>query len=43
MRAQAEAVVSELGGALGRTLEAIEPFLPPKKAPALPGGIAYAP
>ena len=44
MRAQAEAVVAELGGALGRTLEAIEPFLPPKIAPALPGGgIAYAP
>lgn len=43
MRGQAEAVVAELGGALGRTLEAIEPFLPPKKAPALPGGIAYAP
>ena len=42
MRGQAEAVVAELSGALGRTLEAIEPFLPPKNASALPG-IAYAP
>jgi 3-deoxy-D-manno-octulosonic-acid transferase len=43
MRGHAETTVAELGGALGRTLEAIEPFLPPKKAPTLPGGVAYAP
>ncbi len=43
MRLNAEAAVAELGGALGRTLEAIEPFLPPKKTPTLPGGVVYAP
>ena len=42
MRGNAEAAVAELGGALGRTLEALEPLLPPKKAPTLPGGVAYA-
>jgi 3-deoxy-D-manno-octulosonic-acid transferase len=44
MRARAEATVTELGGALGRTLDAIEPYLPAETAaPPLPGGVAYAP
>ncbi|WP_245296825.1 MULTISPECIES: glycosyltransferase N-terminal domain-containing protein [Rhodomicrobium] len=38
MRARAERTVSELSGALGRTLEALEPFLPPKR----PTVAAYA-
>ncbi len=43
MRSRAEYTVRELSGALGRTLEALEPFLPPKSAPAVAGGPAYAP
>jgi 3-deoxy-D-manno-octulosonic-acid transferase len=42
MRARAETTVEELSGALGRTLEALEPLLPPKAAPAVPGGAVYA-
>lgn len=42
MREGAEAAVAELGGAMERTLEALEPFLPPKRAPGF-GGAAYAP
>lgn len=44
MRAQAEAAVAELSGAMERTLAALEPFLPPKIPPVLGGvGVAYAP
>jgi hypothetical protein len=43
MRAQAEAVIAESGGALRRTMEALEPFLPPKAAPAALTRICYAP
>lgn len=44
MRQNAEATIAELGGAIGRTLEALEPFLPPKTSPAPPvSGLAYAP
>ncbi len=43
MRSRAEATVKELSGALGRTLEALEPFLPPKEQTALSGGAVYAP
>lgn len=43
MRARAEATVKELGGALGKTLEALEPFLPPKSKMAFSGGAVYAP
>jgi len=42
MRASAEAVITERGGALRRTLEALEPFLPPKTSPVLAGAY-YAP
>jgi 3-deoxy-D-manno-octulosonic-acid transferase len=42
MRANAEAAIAERGGALRRTLDALEPFLPPKPSPALAGAY-YAP
>jgi 3-deoxy-D-manno-octulosonic-acid transferase len=42
MRARAEDTVAELSGALGRTLEALEPLLPPKDAPIVPDGAVYA-
>lgn len=42
MRARAEDTVAELSGALGRTLEALEPLLPPKNAPIAPDGAVYA-
>ena len=35
LRANAEAAITESGGALRRTLDALEPFLPPKPSPAL--------
>lgn len=35
LRANAEAAVNERGGALRRTIEALEPFLPPRPDPAL--------
>jgi 3-deoxy-D-manno-octulosonic-acid transferase len=43
MRSRASETVKELSGALSKTLEALEPFLPPRKPLALPGGAAYAP
>ena len=43
MRSRAENTVKELSGAMERTLEALEPFLPPKQPSALPGGALYAP
>ncbi len=42
MKQRAEATVAELSGALGRTLAALEPLLPPKEPGALRGGVAYA-
>lgn len=42
MRGQAERAISERGGALRRTLDAIEPFLPPKPREPIAGAY-YAP
>jgi 3-deoxy-D-manno-octulosonic-acid transferase len=42
MREGAAVAVAGLGGAMERTLEALEPFLPPKAAADI-GGAAYAP
>jgi 3-deoxy-D-manno-octulosonic-acid transferase len=42
MRTRAEGTVSELSGALGRTLEALEPLLPPKRSASIPGEAVYA-
>jgi 3-deoxy-D-manno-octulosonic-acid transferase len=42
MRANAEAAIAESGGALRRTLDALEPFLPPKPSPAM-AEACYAP
>jgi 3-deoxy-D-manno-octulosonic-acid transferase len=43
MRAGAEAAIAECGGALRRTLDALEPFLPPRAGPAALAGAYYAP
>jgi 3-deoxy-D-manno-octulosonic-acid transferase len=42
MRANAEAAIAEMGGALRRTLDALEPFLPPRPSPAM-AQACYAP
>ncbi len=43
MKANADGAVGNLTGALGRTMAALEPLLPPRFAPPLPaGGKAYA-
>lgn len=42
-RANAEAVVAERSGALRRTLEALEPFLPPRNPKSAVAGALYAP
>ncbi len=45
MKSRAEKAVAELGGALGRTFEALEPLLPPRELQtlAVPGGQPCAP
>jgi 3-deoxy-D-manno-octulosonic-acid transferase len=42
MKSRAEKAVAELGGALSRTYEALEPLLPPKEPYTLTGDTAYA-
>jgi 3-deoxy-D-manno-octulosonic-acid transferase len=42
LRDNAEAAIAERGGALRRTLDELEPFLPPKPSPAIAGAY-YAP
>ena len=42
MRIKAEAAIAESEGALRRTLDALEPFLPPRAVPAL-AEACYAP
>ena len=42
LRTNAEAAIAESGGALRRTLDALEPFLPPRASPAL-AEVCYAP
>jgi 3-deoxy-D-manno-octulosonic-acid transferase len=43
MKSRAERTVAELSGALERTLEALEPLLPPREPRPIPKGAAYAP